>query len=166
MRKILLILPLLALLVIVGCTKYVPEETTEPVTDQTEETTEAETVEQAMTFEDGIKYTDSVYGFYLELPKEWKGFDVKTETISWGEEISGKAFYFGFETWDDIFAISTLEKNVYDANFEGEDLTLFNKIGESDKYVFGTASSQDLIDPELEERFAEYSDIIKTFKVQ
>lgn len=158
MKKLLLLLPLLLVFILAGC---VPLEKT--TTDGTEDG-EPLLADDALHEEKiGISYTDTIKGFALTLPETWAGFDVRTENVNMGDDVTSQTFYFGFETWDDIFAISTIDKQDYEKLTEAPKAT---KLGENNKYMFFGSSSQDLIDPKLEDRFMEISDIFETFELK
>jgi hypothetical protein len=157
MKKLLLLLPLLLVFVLAGC---VPFEAATDATEEGEQSLAEDALEEEKT---GFSYTDTINGFALTLPETWAGFDVRTENIDWGNDVTAQSFYFGFETWDDIFAISVINK----VDFEKIEATPNSKkIGESNKNVFLSGKAQAIGDEGLKDRWDEVTDIIKTFELK
>lgn len=171
MKKKFLFLPLLLVLALAGCVRQ-PVETNTPKTpvnieqpdttennDSQKQTAETKPIELGV----GIMYTDSIYGYSLNLPDTWKGYEVRSETTDWGEGVTARTFYFGFKSWDDIFAISVFDKE----GFENvKDLPNSVQLGINDDYVFLGGQSQAIADPELEVRWGEVGIIFDSFKLR
>ena len=106
-------------------------------------------------------YSNTTYGFSLQLPATWKGYITKTEVYSYGTVIS-----FGFSSWSDIFVIGVYNKAQWDKIKSDPDneIAMRSYLGENNQYYFTGNQSQEVGDAKLTARRAEFDQIIKTFK--
>lgn len=116
--------------------------------------------EPALTQNNNIIYSNSNYGFSLQLPPAWKGYTTKTEVRS-----DGASVYFGFSSWTSIFAVGVYTKDQWNKILsEGDSLSKRTYIGENNKYVFTSSKAQDYGDPKYNSLVNDFDIIMATFK--
>ncbi|MFA5124479.1 MAG: hypothetical protein WC473_01450 [Patescibacteria group bacterium] len=110
----------------------------------------------------GIAYSNQIYGFSLQLPKDWAGY-----TVSIGDRAGRTYASFGMPGWSDIFTIGIYTKETWGLMkkdpVNGErDLNAY--IGENNNYVFAMYQSQYVSDQRYTVQRNQFTDIKNSFK--
>lgn len=108
-----------------------------------------------------IDYTNSTYGFSLQLPTTWKGYTTKTDIKTNMVLIS-----FGLSKWPSIFAIGVYSLAQWDKikNNPGNEMTISSYIGQNNKYVFIASKANDYGEAQYNSLVNDFDRIIATFK--
>ncbi|MFT7184123.1 MAG: hypothetical protein ACI9QC_000454 [Oceanicoccus sp.] len=111
---------------------------------------------------ENITYTNSEYGFTLELSSDWKNYTTRESELEWGDAGNTPSYYFGFEDSSEIFNISihTLEQWELLSQFDGPQPS---KLGQNEEWVFAGSGSQDVDEDYLDQRM-EVSEILESFR--
>lgn len=170
MKKLFLLPPLLLLLVLTGCTEadVTQTETIAPeIIEVEEEMADTENLVEIEGEKDfavnNVFYTNDIYGFGLTFPYTWEDYKVHRKKDDWGGGLMAQSFYFGFETWDDIFAISIMKKEDYEKVINVPSSV---QLGKNEEYIFLGSQAQSITDKDLEARWGEVGTILDTFNLK
>ena len=132
----------------------VSETTTNTATENNNNTTVVETTTvETTTQTTNLTYTNPEFHFSLTLPATWTGYTTKTTE----NDLGGKTVWFGFTSWDDIFAISVYPTEINEPNTR--------YLGTNGQVYYYGATSQAVLVATLADRRNEVSQIINTFSV-
>lgn len=153
----------LCLTLLTACEAPVDETiTVDPAPEVPEETEEVESA---------LLYTNSEYGFTLDFPEEWEGYQVSERTLEWGEIGTTPSYDFGFEdTYDypgdgivSLMNVSVFTKDQWIDIITSGDM-MPGYLGENETYVFAAGGSQDAPE-ELDDQRMLVEDILFTFEL-
>lgn len=114
--------------------------------------------------EDGIKYTNTPYGFSLMFPESWKGFVATNRSLEWNTIGISDSIDFGFPVQDSLFNISIFTKDQWQM-LQAEEGPKPTFISENTTHVFAYERAQYAENDAMIERMKEVPAIIATFKI-
>lgn len=111
-----------------------------------------------------IVYTNSEYGFTLNLPLTWGDYTTQLGPKADGVAGTSDSVAFSLPDQTPLFVIKIYPETVWDDIQQAEGPTPIY-LGENSKYVFGYSTAQDAANETMVSRISEIKDIMKTFVV-